>query len=91
MQGHTPLEHENAQAHTANETKFKFEEGEGLKVLPKSAYSPDLALLDYYSFHAIARRFNNMDGAENGCREIFASDPAKWYKGGIELLAKRWQ
>ena len=38
-----------------------------------------------------SRSFRNVQEVEIGVREGFASNPAEWYRAGIENLAKRWQ
>lgn len=90
------LQQDNAPAHTANTTRQKIQELEGIELMPHPAYSPDLAPSDYHMFNSMAhflrgRTFGNLNEVEAGVREFFASKPAQWYRAGIENLAKRWQ
>ena len=85
---------DNAKPHTANRTKLKIEELEGIELLPHPAYSPDLAPSDYHLFRSMAHflkglHFNNEQEVEDGCRQFFNSKSQAFYKRGIESLAER--
>ncbi|XP_014768565.1 histone-lysine N-methyltransferase SETMAR-like [Octopus bimaculoides] len=87
------LQYDNASACTVNVTRRKLEELEGLEVLLHPACSPELSPSDYHLSRAMSHflhgeRLNNMDEIKNGCRELFASNLAKWYKRGTELLTQ---
>ena len=60
------LQQDNAKPHTAKKTFEKIKELDSVELLPHSAYSPDLAPLDYHLFRAMAhflkgRTFSNVD------------------------------
>ena len=90
------LQQDNAKPHTAKKTKDKFEELDGVEILPHPAYSPDCAPSDYGLFRSMehflrGHRFETFDEVEQACREFFASKPKEWYFEQIRKLADRWQ
>lgn len=90
------FQQDNAKPHTAKKTKDKFEELDGVEVLPHPAYSPDCAPSDYGLFRSMqhflkGRRFETFDEVEEACREFFDSKPATWYFDKIRKLADHWQ
>jgi len=89
------LQHDNARPHTSRTTRRAIQELGCIQVLPHPAYSPDLAPSDYHMFRSMShflrgRRFETLDGVENGIKEFFASKSPDWYRSGIEDLARRW-
>ena len=73
---------DNAKQHTFRKTKNKFEELDGVEVLPHLAYSPDCAPSDYGLFRSMqhflmGRRFDSFDEVEEACQEFFDSKPAE--------------
>lgn len=89
------MQQDNAKPHTARKTKDKFEELDGVEVLPHPAYSPDCAPSDYGLFRSMqhflkGRRFNSFDEVEEACKEFFDSKPTTWYFDQIRKLADRW-
>ena len=90
------MQQDNAKPHTAKKTKDKFEELEGVEVLPHPAYSPDCAPSDYGLFRSMQhflkdRRFESFEEVEEACQEFFDSKPSTWYRDQIRKLADRWQ
>jgi len=90
------FQQDNAKPHTAKKTKKKFEELDGVEVLPHPAYSPDIAPSDYGLFRSMqhflnGRRFESFDEVEKACQEFFDSKPKEWYFDQIRKLADRWQ
>ena len=66
------LQEDNAKLHTTNRTKEKIVELEGIELLPHPAYSPDLAISDYYLFRSMVhflcgRSFSNVKDVEIAC------------------------
>lgn len=62
----TLLQHDNAPVQTANVTKHRPEELEGIEVLPQPAYRSNLVISDCHLFWAMVHllhrwRFNNVD------------------------------
>ena len=89
------LQHDNARPHTSRTTRRAIQELGCIQVLPHPAYSPDLAPSDYHMFRSMShflrgRRFETLDGVENGIKEFFASKSPDWYRSGIEDFARRW-
>jgi histone-lysine N-methyltransferase SETMAR len=87
------MQQDNAKPHTAKKTKDKFEELDGVELLPHPAYSPDCAPSDYGLFRSMqhflkGRRFESF---EEACQEFFDSKPSEWYFDQIRKLADRWQ
>jgi histone-lysine N-methyltransferase SETMAR len=90
------FQQDNAKPHTARKTSNKFEELDGVEVLPHPAYSPDVAPSDYGLFRSMqhfmqGRRFESFDEVEEACQEFFDSKPKEWYFDQIRKLADRWQ
>jgi histone-lysine N-methyltransferase SETMAR len=90
------FQQDNAKPHTAKKTKAKFEELDGVEILPHPAYSPDVAPSDYGLFRSMqhfleGRRFESFDEVEEACQEFFDSKPKEWYFDQIRNLADRWQ
>jgi histone-lysine N-methyltransferase SETMAR len=90
------MQQDNAKPHTAKKTKDKFEELDGVEVLPHPAYSPDCAPSDYSLFRSMqhflkGRKFESFDEVEEACQEFFDSKPKEWYFEQIRKLADRWQ
>jgi histone-lysine N-methyltransferase SETMAR len=90
------FQQDNAKPHTAKKTKAKFEELDGVEVLPHPAYSPDCAPSDYGLFRSMqhflkGRRFESFDEVEEVCQEFFDSKEPAWYFEQIRNLADRWQ
>ena len=86
----------NTKPHTARGTRNKFEELDGVEVLPPPSYSPDVAPSDYSLFRSMphfmkGRRFESFDEVEEACQEFFDSKPKEWYFDQIRKLADRWQ
>jgi histone-lysine N-methyltransferase SETMAR len=86
------LQQDNASPHTARKTKERLRELNATELLPRSAYSPDLAPSDFHLFRAIAhfsrgRSLKTIEDFEMGCREFVASKDKAWYRRGFELLA----
>ncbi|CAF1506977.1 unnamed protein product [Adineta ricciae] len=78
------FQQDNAKPHTAKKTSNKFEESDGLKVLPHPAHSPDVAPPDYGLLRSTqhfmkGRRFESFDEVEETCQEFFDSKPKEWY------------
>ena len=74
------FQQENAVPHTARKTSNKFEELDGVEVLPHPACSPDVAPSDYGLFRSMqhfmkGRRFESFDEVEEACQEFFYSKP----------------
>jgi histone-lysine N-methyltransferase SETMAR len=89
------LQQDNASPHTARKTKERLRELDATELLPRSAYSPDLAPSDFHLFRAMTRflrgrSFKTIEDVEMVCRESFASKDKAWYRRGIELYAERW-
>jgi hypothetical protein len=90
------FQQDNAKPHTAKKTKDKFEELDGVELLPHPAYSPDCAPSDYGLFRSMqhflkGRRFESFEEVEEACQEFFDSKPSEWYFDQIRKLADRWQ
>lgn len=90
------LQQDNAKPHTAKKTKEKFEELDGVEILPHPPFSPDLAPSDYGLFRSMqhffrGRRFENFDEVQEACEEFFNSKPRSWFFNQIRQLAERWQ
>ena len=90
------FQHDNAKPHTAKKTKEKFEELDGVEVLPHPTYSPDAAPSDYGLFRFMehflrGRRFESFAEVEEACQEFFDLKPKEWYFDQIRKLADRWQ
>lgn len=90
------MHQDNAKPHTAKKTKDKFEELDGVELLPHPAYSPDCAPSDYSLFRSMqqflkGRRFESFDEVEEACQVFFDSKPSEWYFGQIRKIAARWQ
>jgi [histone H3]-lysine36 N-dimethyltransferase SETMAR len=87
---------DNAKPHTARITKEKFEQLEGVEILPHPAYSPDAAPSDYGLFRSMqhflkGRRFESEAEVEVNCKEFFESKQKNWYYDQIRMLADRWR
>ena len=83
-QKHVLMQQDNAKPHTSKKTKDKFEELDGVEVLPHLAYSPDCVPSDYCIFCSmqhflIGHRFDSFDEVEEACQEFFDSKLAEWY------------
>lgn len=66
--------------HTARRTSNKFEELDGVEILPRPAYSPDIASSDYGLFRSMqhlmkGHRFESFDEVEEACQKLFNSKP----------------
>ena len=90
----TLLQQDNAKPHTAKKTKEKFEQLDGVEILPHPPFSPDLAPSDYGLFHSMQHflhdyQFESFDEVEEACREFFHSKPTEWYFNQIWQLAER--
>ena len=90
------MQQDNAKPHTSRKTKDKFEELDGVEVLPHPAHSPGCAPSDYGLFRSMqhflkCRRFESFDEVEEACQEPFDSKPAEWYFDQIRELANCWQ
>ena len=90
------FQQDNSKPHTAKKTKEKFEELEGVELLPHPAYSPDVAPSDYGLFRSMqhflkGHQFESFNEIEEACQEFFNSKPKKWYFDQIRNLADRWQ
>ena len=93
---HALFQQDNAKLHTSRKTSNKFEELDGVEVLPHPAYSPDVAPSDYGLFRSMQhfmkrRRFESFDEVEEACQEFLDSKPKEWYFDQIRKLADRWQ
>lgn len=87
---------DNAKPHTAKKTKEKFEQMEGVEILPHPAYSPDAAPSDYGLFRSMehflrGRRFESFDEVQVAAVEFFQSKTKEWYLQQIRMLADRWR
>ena len=94
--GKALFQQDNARPHTARLTKGKFEQMDGVEILPHPPYSPDAAPSDYGLFRSMThflrgRQFVNFDEVEEACLQYFHSKPEDWYMGQIRMLADRWQ
>ena len=90
------LQQDNAKTHAAKKTKEKFEQMDGVEILPHPPFSPDLAPSDYGLFRSMQHFlrdywFESFDEVEEACREFFYSKPTEWYFNQIWQLAERWQ
>ena len=85
------MQQDNAKRHTSRKTKHKFEELDGVEVLPHLAYSPDCAPSDYGLFRSMQHFLKGCDEAEKACEGFFDSKPAEWYFDQIRKLANQWQ
>ena len=77
------MQQDNAKPHTSSKTKDKFEELDGVEVLPHPAYSSDCAPSDYGLFRSMqpflkGHEFYSLDEVEV-CQEFFDLIPAEWY------------
>jgi histone-lysine N-methyltransferase SETMAR len=93
--GRILLQQDNASPHTARKTKERLRELDATELLPRPAYSPDLAPSDSHLFRPMAhflrgRSCKTIEDVEMGCRKFFGSKYKVWYRRGIELLAERW-
>ena len=89
------LQQDNARPHTARTTMTKNQELRGIELLPRQAYSPDLAPSDRHLFLTMAHFFRGryleyIEAVELGLVEFFASKTRYWYRRGIINLAERW-
>ena len=89
------LQHDNARPHTSCQTQDALAQLK-LLALPHPAYSPDLALSDYFLFLQLKRHLkgNHYDSDEEvvaavgqWCRE----QSPEFFAGGIRQLVRRWQ
>ena len=64
------FQQDNAKPHTARKAMNKFQELDGIDVLPYPTYSPDF---DYYFIKG--RRFVSFDDIEEACQDYCNSKP----------------
>ena len=89
---HALFQQDNAKSHTARKTSNKFEELDGIEVLPHSDVVPsDYGLFRSMQHFMKGRRFESFDEVEEACQEFFDLKPKKWYFDQIRKLADRWQ
>ena len=69
-------------------TRDKFQELEGIKLMPHPVYSPNLAPLDYYLFPNFVYFLLNAltTKVEASEKEFFASIDKSWYQHGMKEL-----
>lgn len=82
------LQHDNVPAQTANVTKHRPEELEGMEVLQWPAYRPNLVISDCHLFEPWL--ISCTDGYSIMWMSFFASKLAKRCKHLIVLLAQQW-
>lgn len=86
---------DNARPHTAKKSQQKIIEL-GYELLPHAPYSPDTAPSDYHLFADLTRflegkNFDDAKSLKSGLDDYFTSQPASFYRGGIEELPTRWR
>jgi histone-lysine N-methyltransferase SETMAR len=86
--------HDNARPHTAKITKAELEKY-NWQVIPHAPYSPHLAPSDYWLFSNLQRfldgkTFDDEDDLRKDLTDFFASQPATFWKDGIDKLPERW-
>jgi histone-lysine N-methyltransferase SETMAR len=75
---------------------FAFNSGIKAEVLPHPPYSPDLAPSDFHLFrslqnHLNGKTFKNDEELKNWLDEFFDSEPAAFFKSGMDKLPGRWE
>ena len=90
------FQQDNAKSHTSRKTSNKFEELDGIEVLPHPVYSPDVAPSEYGLLRSMqhfmkGRRLESFDEFKEACQEFFDSKPKDWYFDQIRKLADHWQ
>ncbi|UYV67694.1 SEPT7 [Cordylochernes scorpioides] len=87
--------HDNARPHTSCKTVSTIIKL-GFEVLEHPAYSPDLALSDYFLFGLLkkelkGKRFDSDEDVQKVVQDFFHTLPKSAYKEGIYKLPERWR
>ena len=89
------LQHDNARSHTSRQTQDALAQLK-LPALPHPAYSPDLALSDYFLFLQLKKHLkgNHYDSDEEvvaAVRQWCREQSPEFFADGIRQLVRRWQ
>ena len=89
------LQHDNARPHTSRQTQDALAQLK-LPALPHPAYSPDLALSDYFLFFQLKKHLkgNHYDSDEEvvaAVRQWCREQSSEFLADGIRQLVRRWQ
>ena len=68
---------------------------DGIELLSKPRYSPDLTFSDYYLFRPMAHflrsmQFKDVEYVKIGVQAFIDSKQKEWFRQGLDELVKRW-